>query len=479
MKLSMWNLADQLRIFHPRSIAIKSGQRILRNARLLADAREFSRTTAYVDRDASGYVMCTNDNDIILLDTDDIDTVLNTLLDAFDHYNEWDAKLMDTIQSGGSLHDLLELGAHETGRFHVLADATFYIRETGGDPAIVTANANSAAALEARSMPLPVIMRINAMEGVRSRNRKSYVIDIPELGTASTISNLFVDDEHEGWLITFSFDGFNTQAQLDLQDAFAKKLEWALRVQQNDDGGMSRASVFTDIISGILDDEATAYRRLATLGWKRDDAKAVYAICQVEQHMNPQHVVERFLDNLDISSVCVSYEGDLLFFVNASQATLDVLEERMRATLTMCGCAAGRSTLFKNIMEMGSQRDAAKVAAQAAVRSGQIVTYQEVKLPYSLSLLREKAAADVSHDALATLREYDAAHDTDMFETLASYLVHGSNATATARTLFIHRSTLLYRLERIEELTGVSLDDPDERFLLELSFRLAAGEPSR
>ena len=41
-----------------------------------------------------------------------------------------------------------------------------------------------------------------------------------------------------------------------------------------------------------------------------------------------------------------------------------------------------------------------------------------------------------------------------------------------ANRLYIHRSTFINRMERIQELTRLNLDDYDTRLYLELSFRL-------
>ena len=46
------------------------------------------------------------------------------------------------------------------------------------------------------------------------------------------------------------------------------------------------------------------------------------------------------------------------------------------------------------------------------------------------------------------------------------------NALQTANALFIHRSTLFYRLERIQKLTKLNLDNPKERLVLLLSFSM-------
>ena len=57
-------------------------------------------------------------------------------------------------------------------------------------------------------------------------------------------------------------------------------------------------------------------------------------------------------------------------------------------------------------------------------------------------------------------------------KTLRVYLEHNLNTVQTAKALFIHRSTFLYRLERIKALLETDLEDPEELFYLNLSFRL-------
>ena len=57
-------------------------------------------------------------------------------------------------------------------------------------------------------------------------------------------------------------------------------------------------------------------------------------------------------------------------------------------------------------------------------------------------------------------------------ETLHCYLTNERALLRTADLLDIHRTTLLYRIRRIEELTGLHLDDEKTRFDLLLSFRL-------
>jgi hypothetical protein len=66
-----------------------------------------------------------------------------------------------------------------------------------------------------------------------------------------------------------------------------------------------------------------------------------------------------------------------------------------------------------------------------------------------------------------------------MEETALAYVQQQGNAAAMARTLAVHAQTARYRLGRLRELLGDTLDDPDARFELELALRarLTRSEP--
>jgi sugar diacid utilization regulator len=72
---------------------------------------------------------------------------------------------------------------------------------------------------------------------------------------------------------------------------------------------------------------------------------------------------------------------------------------------------------------------------------------------------------------LGSLIDYDARRKAELVRTLTQYLEHGGNYDATAAELSVHKSTLKYRLQRIRELTGVELNDPDVHFNLQLATR--------
>lgn len=75
---------------------------------------------------------------------------------------------------------------------------------------------------------------------------------------------------------------------------------------------------------------------------------------------------------------------------------------------------------------------------------------------------------------LEPLLRYDHEKGAELVRTLSHYLECGGNYDATAEQLYIHRSTLKYRLQRIREISGLDLNDPDTRFNLHLATRARA-----
>lgn len=60
----------------------------------------------------------------------------------------------------------------------------------------------------------------------------------------------------------------------------------------------------------------------------------------------------------------------------------------------------------------------------------------------------------------------------DLFDTLRAYVYWNGNLKETAESLFIHRSSLKYRLEKIADLLSVDISDVEERFNVMLAYKL-------
>ncbi|HJT56738.1 MAG TPA: helix-turn-helix domain-containing protein, partial [Ktedonobacteraceae bacterium] len=75
-------------------------------------------------------------------------------------------------------------------------------------------------------------------------------------------------------------------------------------------------------------------------------------------------------------------------------------------------------------------------------------------------LYGQKELADFYHETLGPLLDSDSRSNGALIETLEGFFRCNGNLSETARSMHLHRNSLLYRLGRIEELLGRSLEDP-------------------
>jgi sugar diacid utilization regulator len=185
------------------------------------------------------------------------------------------------------------------------------------------------------------------------------------------------------------------------------------------------------------------------------------------------------------SSQVFPYQGDVVVIWGLHDGDGDRVGGQVERILQGCGGApltAGISAVHSRPNEHPFALREARFAQTLAVRRGgrQVVeaprlgSYRMFAHVVGVDALQHSVAA-----ALAPLREADR-DGSGLESTLRSYLEHDRRLAATARDLHVHVNTLRYRLERIERLLATELDDPDDRFALQLALRLSTevvGEP--
>jgi purine catabolism regulator len=89
--------------------------------------------------------------------------------------------------------------------------------------------------------------------------------------------------------------------------------------------------------------------------------------------------------------------------------------------------------------------------AQATGRK--IVRYGEHAASPFLPRSLEESRTIVQH-ILGPVFDYDAQHGARLVESLKVYLSHNRSLKATSNALHVHKQTVVYRMRRVEELTG-------------------------
>jgi sugar diacid utilization regulator len=115
-------------------------------------------------------------------------------------------------------------------------------------------------------------------------------------------------------------------------------------------------------------------------------------------------------------------------------------------------------------------RDAVAVAQRVA-RFGRVAAWDELGVYRTLVRFTQDLDDEALHPGLVVLLGDDA--HAPLVETLEAYLDRAGDVKATAEALNLHRATLYYRLQRIEEITGTRLKVGEDRLALHLGLRLA------
>ncbi|WP_326720367.1 MULTISPECIES: PucR family transcriptional regulator [unclassified Streptomyces] len=128
---------------------------------------------------------------------------------------------------------------------------------------------------------------------------------------------------------------------------------------------------------------------------------------------------------------------------------------------------------------VGAAYKQAEQALSVARRRGRfLVEHEELAAGSVLPLLADDAVRAFADGLLRALHEHDATGRGDLVASLRAWLSRHGQWDAAAADLGVHRHTLRYRMRRVEEILGRSLDDPDVRMELWLALKAtaAAGE---
>ncbi|KIZ13843.1 PucR family transcriptional regulator [Streptomyces natalensis] len=120
----------------------------------------------------------------------------------------------------------------------------------------------------------------------------------------------------------------------------------------------------------------------------------------------------------------------------------------------------------------------AEAALHVARRRGRtLVEHEDVAAGSVLPLLADDAVRAFADGLLRALREHDATGRGDLVASLRAWLARHGQWDAAAADLGVHRHTLRYRMRRVEEILGRSLDDADVRMELWLALKATSAPP--
>lgn len=145
----------------------------------------------------------------------------------------------------------------------------------------------------------------------------------------------------------------------------------------------------------------------------------------------------------------------LVILLDSSDDTLEVLREEL-------GCAVGVSDPLARLARSGDAAREARWALQEARATGkEIVRYGQNTNSHFLPRTLSESRAAIRH-VLGPIIDYDRENGSHLVTSLRTYLSNNRSLEKAASELYVHKQTVVYRMHRVEQLTGRRLDSMEE-----------------
>ena len=159
----------------------------------------------------------------------------------------------------------------------------------------------------------------------------------------------------------------------------------------------------------------------------------------------------------------------------AARAADAVLRE-LQVGLSGYAFAVGRSRIAEDPADLPRAASEALLAANVAeggTQEGALAFEQTGAYRLLLSTMSENPLElqRFYAETVEPLVAYDEQYETDLVQTLETFLDADGNVAGTAQRLFTHRHTIYYRLERVRELSGLDVSSSDGREKLSLGLK--------
>jgi len=249
------------------------------------------------------------------------------------------------------------------------------------------------------------------------------------------------------------------------------------------DSGQMHSYFLTELLQDEQPSKAVIERRLKVLNFHPQPLLYVMALkphAETLTASDAAHVLEQ-LPWLRHHGLQARYEGCLVVLHSRKPDSplSDEQMEGLRATAELNHLSVGISNPFTDMSDVRTHYG----QACSAIESGLLIkhalddrsVYQYRHYAY-VELLghasRHQSLINLCHPALLDLLHHDEEHDSELMETLFAYLQCSGSTRRASKMLHLHKNTLLYRLGRIRQVMGCDLGSGEERFILQLSFRV-------
>ena len=403
-----------------------------------------------------------------------------------EHLESFRRMLLEQLAAGGGLEALVQAAGKYLGQSFSVCDAAYTLLATAApkeDDGVFVPQASG------RWIMRPEIVEELQQKGITAqlqKSREAFSLYNASSGLWEVFCALSTHKQVTGYLFLRSKEQPDP-AGLERWSALAQALSVELQKGEYNIPGPrqpAQAEIFRQLVEGEISDEGLILQRLRQTGWRPGGPYRLGCLVCMEaplfSGLGHEPLLRQVGDLLPGSLCCWGRENLLLL----TPAALLGPEEPVKLLhwLGYHQFTLAVSMPFDPLLEAPQAHAQAQTMVKALLRCAQaraprlpgpICRFEE-HFPLACFLLSHPArqAEACLHPHIRLFREHDRTRGTAYIPTLRAYFAHNRSTTAAAAALYIHKTTLFYRLEQMEKLAGPFLKDPKLLFLYEYSLGL-------
>lgn len=402
--------------------------------------------------------------------------MLNLCLVIFNEYVELGNRLKEMTLKNAGLDEYITVFSEIMGNPVYIVDSTYKVLAIDESPIYSEMSAIWRHLTTYRYLSYDIIAKLRETEelSVLDNTPITAIVNSDVFPNAFINCPLLKNGQVAGHLFVVGYNKQITPGKIALADELKQIIE---KIIQNNISFLStRNKGYENFLIHSLTDGTTEpaliHKQLSTLGWDETGNYTV-AICQPAEdnilyYENICRLLEKTYDGKPLiynkQVICVFY----LTKVQEYRKIADILENfsmKEKLSIAMSDLFSG----FENLPWYYKQAQYT-LLYYCMNEPDFFSTYADRCMEYFLSSCPSRKDLEMFCDpSLKMLDTYDKKHGTEYLHTLKTFLLNERNIAITAKSLHIHRNTLLYRIERLNNMLLSDLDQEQNRLRIQIS----------
>lgn len=301
------------------------------------------------------------------------------------------------------------------------------------------------------------------------------------------VAEIRVKGKTKGYIALLERDKTIAERDLDVLQMVADLI--GIKLREMDEislvKGQMEREFLSDLFSGTMKSEKMAQNRAESLGWKLCDYYLVICAQQESKTLEDLKTVFLKLRHLlrERFPLCVfRHHNNLAYFLLGSSTKSDLvmwankrIETFLEREKIICYAGKPCQSLINVSASCRQAADSLKVMGMfdEVLLKKRLYSFSETAVFLMLSRLNGSDGQNPAvSPSLWKLVETDKTEGTEYVQTLRHFFLNNQSVSATAKSMFLHRNTILYRLNKIKELLEDDFDHPAVRLHLQISLIL-------